>query len=198
MDDDRRFPSLIDIFLRHGGSLETVQELIRGVKARTEEEMENWGPSRIRLRASTDPEEPNIMIDDRKEAEKWEHLKELRLWMKHVMGLMSDIVNNGLGRAFFVSIFGSWLFGYLVLYYYHSVPGSQDLIETSRLKSGFIHATRGGWEQLPLLKDQLLESQEKLLQAYKDLMAAAEEKKEREVALAKAREASEKAIEEAA
>ena len=103
------------------------------------------------------------MMDDRKEAEKWEHLEELRLWMKHVMGLISDIVNNGLGRAFFVSIFGSWLFGYLVLYYYHSVPGSQDLIETSRLKSGFIHATRGGWEQLHLLKDQLLESQEKLL-----------------------------------
>jgi len=43
-----------------------------------------------------------------------------------------------------------------------------------------------------------LESQEKLLQAYKDLMAAEEEKKEREAALAKAREASEKAIEEAA
>jgi len=62
--------------------------------------------------------------------------------------------------------------------------------------SGFIHATRGGWEQLPLLKDQLLESQEKLLQAYKDLMAAVEEKKEREAALATAREASEKAIEE--
>jgi hypothetical protein len=39
---------------------------------------------------------------------------------------------------------------------------------------------------------------EKLLQAYKDLMAAAEEKKEREAALAKAWEASEKAIEEAA
>jgi len=52
----------------------------------------------------------------------------------------------------------------------------QDLKETSRLKSGFIHATRGGWEQLPLLKDQLLESQEKLVQAYKDLLAATEEK----------------------
>jgi hypothetical protein len=49
VDDDGRFPSLIDIFLRHGGSLETVQELIRGVKARTEEEMENWGPGRICL-----------------------------------------------------------------------------------------------------------------------------------------------------
>ena len=41
VDDDGRFPSLIDIFLRHGGSLETVQELIGGVKACTEEEMEN-------------------------------------------------------------------------------------------------------------------------------------------------------------
>jgi len=79
VDDDGRFPSLIDLFLRHGGSLETVQELIRGVKARTEEEMENWGPDRIRIRASTDPSEPNIFMDDRKEAEKWEHLEELRL-----------------------------------------------------------------------------------------------------------------------
>ena len=73
---------------------------------RTEEVMENWGPGRIRLRASTDPLEPNMFMDDWKEAEKWEHLEELWLWMKHVVGLMSDIVNNGLGRAFFVSIFG--------------------------------------------------------------------------------------------
>ena len=106
VDDDGRFPSLVDLFLRHGGSLKTIQELIRGVKARTEEDMENWGPGRIRLRASTDPSEPNIFMDDRKEAEKWEHLEELRLWMKHMVGLMSDIVNNGLGQAFFVSIFG--------------------------------------------------------------------------------------------
>jgi len=69
--------------------------------------------------------------------------------------------------------------------------------ETSRLKSGFIHATRGGWEQLPLLKDQLLESQEKLLKAYKELFVLEEEKKEREAALAEAREASRKAVEEA-
>jgi hypothetical protein len=41
VDDDGRFPSLVDLFLRHGGSLETIQELIRGIKARTEEEMEN-------------------------------------------------------------------------------------------------------------------------------------------------------------
>ena len=106
VDDDGRFPTLIDMFLRHGGSLETVQELIRGVKARTEEEMENWGPDRIRIQASTDPSEPNIFMDDRKEAEKWEHLEELRLWMKHMVGLLSDIVNNGLGPAYFVSVFG--------------------------------------------------------------------------------------------
>jgi len=106
VDDDGRFPSLIDLFLRHGGSLETVQELIRGVKARAEEEMENWCPDRIRIRASTDPSEPNIFMDDRKEADKWEHLEELRLWMKHVVGLLSDVVNNGLGLTYFVSVFG--------------------------------------------------------------------------------------------
>jgi chromosome segregation ATPase len=49
---------------------------------------------------------------------------------------------------------------------------------------------------LPLLKEQLLESQEKLLQAYTDLMAASEEKKEREAAMTEAREVSEKAKEE--
>jgi len=56
---------------------------------------------------------------------------------------------------------------------------------------------RGGWEQLPLLKDQLLESQEKLLKAYKDLIALKEENKVREAALAEARVASKKAEEEA-
>ena len=80
---------------------------------------------------------------------------------------------------------------------YCSTAGSQDLKETSRIKSSFIHATRGGWEQLPLLKDQLLESQEKLLKAYKELLALEEEKKEREATLAEAREASRKAVEEA-
>jgi len=79
VDDDGRFPSLVDLFLRHGGSLETVEDLIRGVKARADQEMENWCPDRIRIRASTDPSEPNIFLDDRKEAEKWELVEELRL-----------------------------------------------------------------------------------------------------------------------
>ena len=107
VDDDGRFPSLVDLFLRHGGSLETVEELIRGVKVHADQEMENWCPDRIRIRASTDPSEPNIFLDDRKEAEKWEHLEELRLWMKHVVGLLSDVINNGLGPAYFVSVSGT-------------------------------------------------------------------------------------------
>ena len=106
VDDDRRFPSLVDLFLRHRGSLETIEELIRGVKERADQEMENWCPDRIRIQASTDPSEPNIFLDDWKEAKKWEHLEELRLWMKHVVGLLSDVVHNGLGPAYFVSIFG--------------------------------------------------------------------------------------------
>jgi len=81
---------------------------------------------------------------------------------------------------------------------YCSTAGSQDLKETSRIKSSFIHATRASCEQLPLLKDQLLESQEKLLKAYKELLALEEEKKEREAALSDAREVSRKALEEAA
>ena len=102
VDDGGRFRSLIDLFLHHAGSLEMVQELIRGVKERTREELEHWGPRRISLRCSTSPDKLNIMMDNQKEAEKWEHLEELRLWMKHVLGLMPDIVNNGLGRPFFV------------------------------------------------------------------------------------------------
>ena len=41
VDDDGPFPSLIDLLLHHRGSLEIGKELIRGIKARTEEEMEN-------------------------------------------------------------------------------------------------------------------------------------------------------------
>jgi hypothetical protein len=44
--------------------------------------------------------------------------------------------------------------GCLVLCSYYPTADSQDLKETSRIKSSFIHATRGGWEQLPLLKDK--------------------------------------------
>jgi len=198
VDDDGWFPSLVDLFLRHGGSLETIEELIHGVKARADQEMKNWCPDRIRMRASTDPSEPNIFLDDRKEAEKWEHVEELRLWMKHTVGLLSDVVNNGLGPAYFVSISQSLLLiEYLVLCFNCSTTGLQDLKETSRIKSSFIHATRGVWEQLPILKDQLLESQEKLLKAYKELLALEEEKKEREAALVEARVTSRKAVEEA-
>jgi len=159
VDDDGWFPSLVDLFLRHGGSHETVEELIRGVKVRADQEMENWCPDRIRIQVSTDPSEPNIFLDDRKEAEKWEHVEELRLWTKHTVGFLSDVVNNGLALAYFVCVFQSLiLIEHLVLCPNCSITGSQDLKETSRIKSSFIHTMRGGWDQLPLLKDKLLES----------------------------------------
>ena len=63
----------------------------------------------------------------------------------------------------------------------------QDLKETSRLKSGFIHVTKGGWEQVPLLQDNLLESQEKLLKEMKELTTAEEEKQKKETTLTEAR-----------
>jgi len=121
--------------------------------------MGNWCPDWIRIRASTDPSKPNIFLDDWKEAEKWEHVEELRLWMKHTVGLLSDVVNNGLRPAYFVSVFQSLiLIERLVLCSNCSIAGSQDLKETSRIKSSFIHVTRGGLEQLLILKDKLLES----------------------------------------
>ena len=117
--------------------------------------MENWCPDRIRIRDSTDPSEPHIFLDDYKESKKWEHVEELRLWMKHMVGLLSDVVNNGLGLTYFVSVFWALIFiERLVLCSNYPIARSQDLKETSCIKSSFIHATRGGWEQLPLLKDQ--------------------------------------------
>ena len=56
------------------------------------------------------PVRANSFLDDKKEAEKWEHVEELCLWMKHVVGLLSDIIDNGLGPAYFVSVFRSLIF----------------------------------------------------------------------------------------
>jgi len=86
------------------------------------------------------------MMDDGKEAEKWEHLEELRLWMKHVVGLMSDIINNGLGQAFFIRTSSTFIILdlYTLLVCLWLCVLLQDLKETFRLKSGFIHAKRGG------------------------------------------------------
>ena len=41
----------------------------------------------------------------------------------------------------------------ILLVHLSSYVSLQDLKETSRLKSGFIHATKGGWEQVPILQD---------------------------------------------
>lgn len=57
--------------------------LIQGIKERTKEKLQYWGPRRIRLRCSTTPEDPLFVMDAREEANKWEHVEELCLWMKH-------------------------------------------------------------------------------------------------------------------
>ena len=145
MDDDGRFPSIVDLFLRHGGSLETIEELIRGVKARADHEMENWCPDRIHIRASIDSSEPNIFLDDQKEAEKWEHVEELRLDEAHggaPVGRCKQRARTGL-LCKYCSVFQS-LWNWLFLCSNCSITGSQDLKETSRIKSSFIHAMRGG------------------------------------------------------
>jgi len=56
------------------------------------------------------PEEPLLEIDDHEEVEKWEHVEELRLWMKHALGLMVDIVVNDLSKAFFISALLHFIF----------------------------------------------------------------------------------------
>lgn len=38
------------------------------------------------------PEEPLLEMDDHEEVEKWEHVEEQRLWMKHALVLMVDII----------------------------------------------------------------------------------------------------------
>jgi len=46
---DEQFPSIIDLFVHHGGLIEVAEELIQGIKAHTKEELEHWGPKRICL-----------------------------------------------------------------------------------------------------------------------------------------------------
>ena len=76
-EEDAQFPSLVDLFVRHGRSIEVAEVLICGIKERTKEELEPWGLGRIRLRCSMSLEEPLFEMDDREEAEKWEHIEEL-------------------------------------------------------------------------------------------------------------------------
>ena len=95
-EEDPRFPTLVDLMVRHGGSTDIAETLLRGIKECSKEELQYWGPGRIRLRDPVMLEEPLLEMDDREEVEKWEHVKELRLWMKHALGLTVDIIANDL------------------------------------------------------------------------------------------------------
>jgi len=170
-----------------GGSTDIAKTLLRGIKERSREELQYWGPRRIRLWDPVMLEEPLLEIVDREEVEKWEHVDELKLWMKHALGLTVDIVANDLSKAFFIrvlllSLFCAADFACVLI----SLCFSQDLKETSQMKSGFIHATKRGWEQVPILKQKLLKSQEKLLKSQKGLIEAVEEQQKKGAALTEA------------
>jgi len=54
------------------------------------------------------------------------------------------------------------------------------------MKYGFIHVTKGRWEQVAILEHRLLESQEKLLASQKKLLEVHEDKEKKEKALIEA------------
>jgi hypothetical protein len=43
-EEDPRFPSLIDLFVHHGRSIEIVEGFLPGIKERTKEELQYWAP----------------------------------------------------------------------------------------------------------------------------------------------------------
>jgi hypothetical protein len=43
-DEDLRFPSLIDLFVRHGGLVDVAETLLQGIKVRSKEDLQYWGP----------------------------------------------------------------------------------------------------------------------------------------------------------
>jgi hypothetical protein len=100
--EDPRFPTLVDLMLRHGGMTELTENLLRSVKEQSKEELPYWGSQKLRLRDPVIPEETLLEMDDCAEVEKWEHVEELRLWMNHALDLTVDIVNKDLAMAFFV------------------------------------------------------------------------------------------------
>ena len=42
-EEDPRFPTLVDLMLRHGGSTDIVETLLRSIKERSMEELHYWG-----------------------------------------------------------------------------------------------------------------------------------------------------------
>jgi len=40
-EEDERFPTLVDLFVHRGGSIVVAEELIRGIKAHTKEELKH-------------------------------------------------------------------------------------------------------------------------------------------------------------
>lgn len=98
-----RFSTLVDLILLRRGSTELAKTLLHSIKERSKEELPYWGSQRLHLQDPVEPEEPLLEMDDHVEVEKWEHVEELLLWMKHALDLTIDIVSKDLAKDFFVS-----------------------------------------------------------------------------------------------
>ena len=96
--------------LRNGGSTELAEKLLRSIKERAKEKLPYWGSHKLYLRDLTVPKETLLEMDERAEVEKWEHVEELRLWMKHALDLTVDIVSKDIAKALFISAFLSVYF----------------------------------------------------------------------------------------
>ena len=93
--------------LQRGGSTKLAEMLLHSVKERSKEKLTYWEYHRLHLRDPVNLEQPLVKMDDRAEVEKWEHVEELWLWMKHALDLTVDIISKDLAKAFLVSAFVS-------------------------------------------------------------------------------------------
>ena len=82
--------------LCHGGTTEFMENILRLVKEHAKEELPDWGTQKLHLLGLALLELMLLEMDDCMEVEKWEHMEELQLWLKHAMALSVDIISKDL------------------------------------------------------------------------------------------------------
>jgi hypothetical protein len=102
-EEDQRFPTLVNLMLRHGGTTEFAENILRSVKERAKEELPYWRTQKFCLLDTVLSEEALLEMDNRAEVEKWENVEELRLWLKHALDLSINIISKDLPKAFFIN-----------------------------------------------------------------------------------------------
>ena len=95
-EEAQMFPTLVDLLLCHGGTTEFMENILRLVKEHAKEELPDWGTQKLHLLGLALLELMLLEMDDCMEVEKWEHMEELQLWLKHAMALSVDIISKDL------------------------------------------------------------------------------------------------------